>query len=236
MTDTQTLRVWDGAGRGQTELGWLSGAHSFSFGQHMDPDRMGFRSLRVINDDVISAGKGFGMHPHREMEILTWVLDGKVMHRDSTGESGEIEPGDLQLMSAGAGIRHSEMNGLDDGETKLLQIWIEPNVAGVTPGYQQSSFDEAERIDRWQLLASPGGRDGSLKIHSDAEVSVGLLGPGITIAAEVSGDRHAYVHIARGRVRIGDREFVGGDAVSFTGYKADITAIESSELMMFDLA
>jgi len=236
MTSTQTLRVWDGAGRGRTELGWLSGAHSFSFGRYMDPDRMGFRSLRVINDDVISTGKGFGMHPHQEMEILTWVLDGKIVHRDSTGMRGEIVPGDLQLMSAGTGIRHSETNGLDDGETKMLQIWIEPNVAGVTPGYQQASFDVSGRTDRWQLLASPDARDGSLKIHSDAEVSVALLSEGKYITAGVSDDRYAYVHIARGRVRIGDREFASGDAVSFSGREIEIMAIESSELILFELA
>ena len=124
----------------------------------------------MINDDVIKASRGFGIHPHSEMEILTWVLDGKIVHEDSTGKSGEIVPGDLQLMSAGTGIRHSEFNGLDDAPTHLLQIWIEPSVAGVEPGYQQASFDVAGRTDQWQLLVSPEARDGSLKIHAEAEV------------------------------------------------------------------
>ncbi len=235
MTLTTKLKVWDGATRGRTEIGWLKGWHSFSFGRHMDPDRMGFGSLRVINDDVIKAGRGFGMHPHREMEILTWVLDGKVVHEDSTGTRGEIIPGDLQLMSAGTGIRHSEINGLEDSATRLLQIWIEPSVAGVEPGYQQASFDVAGRADRWQLLASPDARDGSLKIHADAEVSVSALGAGKTIAAAVDSHRKAYVHIARGRVRIGDDEFVDGDAVSFENGSVEITAVDDSEIILFDL-
>ena len=240
MTPTTTmkatdLKVWDGATRGRTEIGWLDGKHSFSFGRFMDPARMGFGSLRVINDDVIKAGRGFGMHPHREMEILTWVLDGKVVHEDSTGMRGEIVPGDLQLMSAGTGIRHSEMNGLDDGATRLLQIWIEPGTAGIEPGDQQASFDEGGRADRWQLLASPDARDGSLKIHADAEVSVSVLRAGKAVHAAVDAGRMAYVHVARGRVRTGGDELVDGDAVSFEGGAVDITAVDDSEVLLFDL-
>lgn len=202
----------------------------------MDPERMGFRSLRVINDDVIKAGRGFGMHPHAEMEILTWVLDGKIRHEDSTGNSGEIVPGDLQLMSAGTGIRHSEFNGLYDATTHLLQIWIEPSVGGIAPGYQQTSFDSAGRADRWQLLASADARDGSLKIHADALVSVADLGSGSTLEASVAGGRHGYVHVAWGTVRVDGREFVGGDAFSFEAGGVEIEGIEDSELLMFDLA
>lgn len=237
MTTTTQLKVWDGATRGRTQIGWLDGKHSFSFGRHMDPERMGFRSLRVINDDVIKAGRGFGMHPHEEMEILTWVLDGKIKHEDSTGMSREIVPGDLQLMSAGTGIRHSEFNGLDDRETHLLQIWIEPGTTGIEPGYQQSSFDLAGRTDRWQLLASPEARDGSLKIHADAEVSVTVLSAGGSISAPVADGRHRYLHVAQGRVSVDGRELVGGDAVSFEGERAfEITAVQGSELILFDLA
>lgn len=237
MTTTTTTRFWDGATRGRTQIGWLDGKHSFSFGRYMDPERMGYRGLRVINDDVIKASRGFGMHPHAEMEILTWVLDGKVRHEDSTGKSGEIVPGDLQLMSAGTGIRHSEFNGLDDQETHLLQIWIEPGTAGVDPGYQQSSFDLEGRTDRWQLLASPDARDGSLKIHADAEVFVTELTTGSSITATGTAGRYVYLHVSRGRVSVDGRELVDGDAVSFEGERiVEISADQGSELILFDLA
>lgn len=236
MTTTQTLRFWDGATRGRTQIGWLDGYHSFSFGRYMDPDRMGFRSLRVINDDKIKPSRGFGMHPHHEMEILTWVLDGKVLHEDSTGKRGEIVPGDLQLMSAGTGIRHSEFNGLDDASTHLLQIWIEPSVSGVEPGYQQSSFDADGRMNRWQLLASPTARDHSLKIHADAEVSVSLLSAASTIEARLSEGQHGYVHIARGQIMIDGKELISGDAFSFESGSVEIQGIEDSELLFFELA
>ena len=236
MTVQTQLKVWDGSTRGRTEIGWLNRAHSFSFGRYFDPDRMGFRSLRVINDDVIKASRGFGIHPHSEMEILTWVLDGKIVHEDSTGKSGEIVPGDLQLMSAGTGIRHSEFNGLDDAPTHLLQIWIEPSVAGVEPGYQQASFDVAGRTDQWQLLVSPEARDGSLKIHAEAEVSVAVLSTGRELDAVISADRHGYLHVARGKVEVDGRELSSGDAVSFSGGSTVlIRGLEASELMLFDL-
>ncbi|MGJ8636388.1 MAG: pirin family protein [Phycisphaerales bacterium] len=236
MTTTTQLKFWDGATRGRTQIGWLDGKHSFSFGRYMDPERMGFRSLRVINDDVIKAGRGFGMHPHAEMEILTWVLDGKIRHEDSAGNSGEIVPGDLQLMSAGTGIRHSEFNGLDDATTHLLQIWIEPNASGVEPGYQQASFEVAGRTDQWQLLASPDARDGSLKIHAEAEVSVVELSEGCGVDAVIPSGLHGYLHVARGRVELDGRELVGGDAVSFEGEATiPIRGVEASELILFHL-
>jgi redox-sensitive bicupin YhaK (pirin superfamily) len=234
-TTTKTLRFWDAKTRGHTEIGWLDGYHSFSFGRYMDPERMGFRALRVINDDKIKAGRGFGMHPHSEMEILTWVLNGKVAHEDSTGQRGEIMPGDLQLMSAGTGIRHSEINGLDDATTHLLQIWIEPSEAGVEPGYQQASFDIDGRADRWQLLASPNAQDGSLKIHADAEVSVAILSAAGRIEARVAEERHGYVHVARGRIKVDDQELVSGDAFSFESGSVEIKGIEDSELLFFEL-
>jgi len=237
MMALTNLKVWDGSGRGLTKTGWLTSLHSFSFGHFVDPLRNGYRSLRVINDDVIAAGSGFGTHPHREMEILTWVLDGKVLHRDSTGMSGEIAAGELQLMSAGTGIEHSEMNGLDDGSTRFLQIWIEPGVVGVEPGYQQRSFDGADRAGRWQLIASPDARGGSLRVHQDACVSVIKLGVGGAAEVEIDAGRHGYLHVAFGHVRIGGDELFGGDAVSFRGQGAlDILADGDSELLFFDLA
>jgi len=237
MTTTTDMKVWNGNERGLTKTGWLKSLHSFSFGQYVDPLRSGFRSLRVVNDDVITAGSGFGRHSHKEMEILTWVLDGKLAHRDSTGASGEIVPGDFQLISAGTGIEHSEINGLDDGTTRFLQIWIEPGTAGVNPGYQQRSFDASGRVDRWQLIASPDARDGSLRVHQDAFVSVIKLGAGGTVKAEIAEGRHGYLHVARGRVRISEGEFGSGDAVSLAGQGVlEIVADEDSELLFFDLA
>jgi hypothetical protein len=164
------------------------------------------------------------------------VLDGKIKHEDSTGQRGEIVPGDLQLMSAGRGIRHSEFNGLDDATTHLLQIWIELSVAGVEPGYQQTSFDAAGRADKWQLLASPAARNGSLKIHADAEVSVADLNAGSTIEAIVPDGRHGYVHVARGKVRVDGKELTSGDAFSFETGRVEIQGIEGSELLFFELA
>lgn len=231
------IKVWEGNGRGSTEIGWLESNHSFSFGQFVDPLRSGFRSLRVINDDLIKPGSGFGTHPHQDMEILTWVLDGKIVHQDSMGTRGEIVPGDLQLMSAGTGLRHSEMNGHKDATTRFLQIWIEPEASGLSPEYQQKSFDASGRADRWQLIASPDARDGSLKVHQDAFVSVIKLSEGATVEAEITEGRHGYLHVTQGRVLIGERECVGGDAVSFTGEEAiEIFASEDSELLFFDLA
>lgn len=232
-----SIKVWPASGRGETSIGWLNGWHSFSFGWFMDPERMGFRALRVINEDFISASRGFGMHPHEEMEILTWVLDGKIKHQDSTGNSGEIVPGDLQLMSAGTGIRHSEMNGLDDQSTHMLQIWIEPGTAGAEPGYQQASFDLAGRTNQWQLIASSDSRDGSLKIHQDASVSVSVIEEGQNLEARAGDGRYAYVHIARGRVEIDGRVFESGDAVSFEdGQAVELRSVVDSEVLLFDLA
>ena len=231
------VKEWGKAGRGLTSTGWLESKHSFSFGQFVDPQRGGYRSLRVINDDVIAAGSGFGTHPHRNMEILTWVLDGKVVHQDSMGTRGEVVPGDLQLMSAGTGIRHSEMNGLDDASTRFLQIWIEPETTGLSPEYQQKAFDSSGRAGRWQLIASPDARDGSLRVHQDVFVNVVKLGVHEKVTAEILADRHGYLHIARGKIRVGDSEMTSGDAVSFTSEKVfEIVADEDSELLLFDLA
>lgn len=236
MTKLAEMNIWNGNSRGVTDIGWLKSLHSFSFGEFKDAERNGFRSLRVINDDVITGGSGFGTHPHRDMEILTWVLEGKIVHQDSMGTQGELVPGDLQLMSAGTGIHHSEMNGLDDGPTRFLQIWIEPEVTGTSPEYQQRSFDPAGRADRWQLIASPDARDGALRMGQDVFVSVMKLSKGGVAVSEIAQGRSGYLHVAFGQVQVGDRKLAGGDAISFTGESAvEIVASEDSELLFFDL-
>ena len=219
MTKLTEMNIWNGNSRGVTDIGWLKSLHSFSFGEFNDAERNGFRSLRVINDDVI-----------------TGVLEGKIVHQDSMGTQGELDPGDLQLMSAGTGIHHSEMNGLDDGPTRFLQIWIEPEVTGTSPEYQQRSFDPAGRADRWQLIASPDARDGALRIGQDVFVSVMKLSKGGVAVSEIAQGRSGYLHVAFGQVQVGDRKLAGGDAISFTGESAvEIVASEESELLFFDL-
>src|SRR5262245_32286979 len=173
-----TLVKRPAAARGQTELGWLDSRHSFSFGDYFDPDNMGFRSLRVINDDQVAPGQGFGMHPHRDMEIVTYVLSGALEHRDSLGTGEVIRPGEVQRMTAGTGIRHSEFNPSPTEPVHLLQIWLLPERRGLEPSYEQKAFPESERRNRWRLVASPDGRDGSVTIRQDAAMSVTTLDPG----------------------------------------------------------
>lgn len=232
-----TIRADD---RGRTRLGWLDSAHSFSFGRYIDRSRMGFRSLRVINDDVIAPGGGFGEHPHADMEILTWVLDGALRHGDSLANSEVLVPGELQRMTAGRGIRHSEFNASDTEPAHLLQIWIEPGTAGLEPAYGQRAFPAAGRADRWQLLAAGGSRVGdadALRIHQDASLCVADLGAGASLPFEVDAGRYGYLHIATGSVTIDGRAYAAGDAVSFAGPGA-LTLIgqESSQVLAFDLA
>jgi redox-sensitive bicupin YhaK (pirin superfamily) len=226
-----------GRERGTTDLGWLHSRHSFSFGAYHDPARIAFRSLRVLNDDVVEPGGGFGEHGHDNMEIISWVLDGGLAHADSTGTRGVIEPGDVQVMTAGAGIRHSEMNASGTAPVHFLQIWIVPAVRDAEPSYVQRRFPKDGRRDRWQRLVRPDGRDGSIRIAQDAHLSVAEVGAGARIEAGVGDGRHGYLHVARGTVRIGDETLGAGDAVTWTGAgRLEIVADEASALMLFDLA
>jgi hypothetical protein len=222
--------------RGATKLGWLDSKHSFSFNRYYDPRHMGFRSLRVINDDVVSAGGIFGTHPHENMEILTWVLSGSVAHKDSTGSAGEIRPGDLQKMSAGTGIFHSEANGSKTESTHFYQIWILPAKMGLEPSYGQKNFPIEERTNRLRLVASRDGRDGSVLVHQDAEMLTGILDAGVEMAHDSKG-RHVWLQVATGRVEVNGVELSAGDGAHTSDDESvRIRALDKSEVILFDLA
>lgn len=225
------------AERGHFHHGWLDTFHSFSFGDYFDPAHHQFRALRVINEDWIEPGQGFGTHPHRDMEILTWVLEGALEHRDSTGGGGVIRPGELQRMSAGRGIRHSEFNASATERVHLLQIWLLPEASGLEPRYGQTAFEAAGRRDRWQLLASREGAEGSLDIHQDAALWVADLEPGSTLDCSLDPGRHAWIQVARGRIRVNGIEMQAGDGAALSGEASlSIEGLESSQVLRFDLA
>ena len=218
--------------RGHAEHGWLDSWHSFSFADYYDPDHMGFGPLRVINEDRIQQGSGFGTHGHRDMEIITYVLEGAVAHRDSIGTGSTIVPGDVQRMSAGTGVRHSEYNGAD-GVTHFLQIWIEPEVTGIAPSYEQKRFGAEEKRGRLRLIASPDRREGSLLIHQDALVYAGLFDG--KECAELAPERRAYVHVARGNISVNGHALGAGDALKSEGGKLMLENGRDAEVLVFDL-
>jgi len=218
--------------RGETRTDWLESWHSFSFGHYRDPRHMGFRRLRVINDDVIAAGGGFGMHPHQDMEILTFMDRGALVHRDSMGNGSRIEPGDVQRMTAGTGVLHSEENPSQSESTRLLQVWIEPATRGLTPSYEQRSFG-----DGWQLVASRDGRDGSLLVHQDVDVYRARLEAGDARTFELAEGRHAWLQVVGGDVELGGHRLGEGDGAAVSGEsKLDITTHSDSHYLLFDLA
>jgi quercetin 2,3-dioxygenase len=236
-TATHNFTVRRSEDRGKTEAGWLHGRHSFSFGRYFDPKNLGYRSLRVINDDIVEPASGFGEHGHDNMEIVTWVLEGALHHRDSTGGDGELRPGELQAMTAGRGIRHSEFNDSPSERVHLLQIWIEPDTQQLQPAYGQKAFARDGRTGQWQTLASPDGRDGSMRIHQDAILSVTDLSTGKEVSLELGADRHSYVHVAFGTVQVGETTLKAGDAITFAGPESlTFTASEESQILFFDLA
>jgi len=231
------IRIRSASDRGRTELGWLDGRHTFSFGDYHDPEHMGFRALRVLNDDRVRPGKGFGTHPHRDMEIVTCVVAGALEHRDSMGNGSVIRPGDVQRMSAGTGVLHSEFNPSPTEPTRLLQIWILPERQGLTPSYEQRSFSEAERRGQLRLVAARDGRDGAVAIHQDAEIRMGLLGPRESVAHPLRAGRHAWVQVATGEVQVGGAVLREGDGASFSGEPAvEIAGVTAAEVLLFDLA
>jgi redox-sensitive bicupin YhaK (pirin superfamily) len=200
--------------RGRTKLDWLDSSHTFSFGDYYDPGHMGFRALRVINDDFVQPGKGFGTHSHRDMEIISLVLEGALEHKDSTGASSVIRHGDVQRMSAGTGITHSEWNHAREAKVHFLQIWILPEARGLKPGYEQKSIPEETRRGRLVLLASRDGRDGSVTIHQDASLYGARLDPGQSVAHVILPGRHAWAHVARGAVTLNGRTLAAGDGAA----------------------
>jgi redox-sensitive bicupin YhaK (pirin superfamily) len=221
--------------RGHVQHGWLDTYHTFSFADYYDPEWMGFRSLRVINDDLIMPGMGFGIHPHRDMEIITWVLRGALAHKDSMGNERVIRAGELQYMAAGTGIRHSEYNASGNEAVHLLQIWIQPDRKGVTPRYAEKSLVGATP-GRLHLMTSKTGRDGSISIHQDADLWFAKLDPGHQAGHRLAPGRHAWLHVAQGDVMLNGAILSGGDAAGLSGEShLELVAEKSSQVLLFDL-
>jgi redox-sensitive bicupin YhaK (pirin superfamily) len=230
------ITIRPSAERGVSRFDWLDSRHTFSFGEYFDPDQLGFADLRVINQDVVQADQGFGTHAHRDMEILTWVLEGALEHRDSLGNGSTIRPGDAQRMSAGTGVTHSEYNPSPGEPVHFLQIWILPARRGMPPSYEQKHFPEAERRNVLRLVASPDARDGSVRIHQDAAVHATLLDPGKSLRHGLDPGRHAWVQVARGAVDVNGSALHAGDGAALGDETSvELTAREPSELVLFDL-
>ncbi|MBE7541740.1 MAG: pirin family protein [Bryobacteraceae bacterium] len=231
------IKVRPAATRGNTRISWLNARHSFSFNRYYDPEYMGFRSLRVLNDDIVAPGGKFGMHPHENMEILTWILSGSVAHEDSTGGRGLIRPGDVQRMSAGTGVFHSEANGSDTEPVRLLQIWLTPEKDGLPPSYEDKHFPEAERRNALRLIASPTAENGSTIIHQDARVYATLLDEGAQVDLPLAEGRHAWVQVATGSVTVNGVTLNEGDGAAISGESAlAVQAAAPAEVLLFDLA
>jgi redox-sensitive bicupin YhaK (pirin superfamily) len=223
--------------RGHFNFGWLDTYHTFSFGDYFDPRNMGFRSLRVINEDWVKEGRGFPTHPHRDMEIITYILKGALEHRDSMGTGSVIRPGEVQRMSAGTGVTHSERNPSTDEPVHLLQIWIMPDKRNYRPSYEQKAYADEEKRGRLRLIASPDGSEGSVTIHQDARLYSTLLEPGEKVLHELQPDRHAWVQVARGAVEINGQPLEQSDGAAISSEDSlVIKAREASEILLFDLA
>ena len=223
--------------RGHADHGWLDSYHSFSFADYFDPNHVEFGALRVINEDRVAPGAGFGTHGHRDMEIISYVLEGELAHRDSTGTSSVIRPGDVQRMSAGRGVMHSEFNHSHANPVHFLQVWIQPNVRGIEPEYEEKRFGAEEKRGRLRLIASPDGADGSVRIHQDARILAGLFDGDERAALAIEPGRRAYVHVARGTITVNDVALGAGDALMATD--SSPLALRDgmgAEVIVFDLA
>ena len=230
------IDVIPSAGRGSADHGWLKSKHTFSFADYYNPSMMGFGKLRVINEDWIEAGQGFGTHPHRDMEIVTYMIDGALEHKDSMGNGSIIRPGELQRMTAGTGVLHSEFNHSQDQQAHLLQIWILPEENGLEPGYEQKLFPVEEKRNRWRVVGSRDGRDGSLTIHQDIQLVSTVLDADTDIDYTFDEGRRGYLQVVSGQVRIDDKELTAGDAVAMQDQSEfSITALQESELLLFDM-
>ncbi len=237
------IRLRKSCERGYADHGWLNSYHSFSFADYHDPAHMGVGNLRVINEDRIAPGTGFGTHGHRDMEIVSYVLDGELAHKDSMGNgtaagaSGVIRPGDVQRMSAGTGVLHSEFNHAADRTTHFLQIWILPDRRGIAPGYEQKHFDASGKRGALRLVASPDGREGSVTIHADAALRVGLFDGAESAELPLDPQRLAYVHVARGKLQVNGQPLNAGDAVTLDGEsRLSLAHGQEAEVLVFDLA
>ncbi len=223
--------------RGHADHGWLKSQHSFSFAGYHDPDHMGFGNLRVINEDRIAAGRGFGTHGHKDMEIISYVLSGELAHKDSLGNVKGIPPGDVQRMSAGTGVQHSEFNQADGQTTHFLQIWIEPNVTGIAPGYEQKTFTDLEKRGTLRLVASHDGAQGSVTMHADARLYAGLLDGDEAAALALNSARKTYVHLVRGELEVNGQKLASGDAAMIQAQnRLELRNGIDAEVLVFDLA
>jgi redox-sensitive bicupin YhaK (pirin superfamily) len=223
--------------RGHFDFGWLDTRHTFSFGEYYDPRHMGFRALRVINEDVVRGGGGFGTHPHRDMEIVTYVLSGALAHKDSMGNGSTIRPDDVQRMSAGTGVTHSEHNASPSDPVHLLQIWLLPAETGTAPSYEQRAFPAAEKRGRLRLVGAPDGRDGAVTIHQDVALYASVLDAGDRVQHRLAPGRHAWVQVVRGRVTVNGQPLAAGDGAALSAEPEVVIAAEdASEVLLFDLA
>ena len=223
--------------RGHADHGWLNSYHSFSFAGYFDEKHMGFGNLRVINEDRIAPGTGFGTHGHKDMEIISYVLSGNLAHKDSMGNVKGIPPGDVQRMSAGTGVQHSEFNHAEGQTTHFLQIWIEPKIKGIAPGYEQKTFADGEKRGKLQLVASPDGTSGSVTVHADAKIYAGLLDGPETALLPLNPARKAYIHLVKGSLQVNGLQLAGGDAALLSmESQLQLTAGQDAEVLVFDLA
>jgi redox-sensitive bicupin YhaK (pirin superfamily) len=223
--------------RGAVNMGWLDARHSFSFGDYHDPEHMGFGPLRVINEDRIQPSQGFGMHGHRDMEIVTYIIEGALEHKDNMGNGSVIRRGDVQRMTAGTGVRHSEFNHSNETRTHLLQIWLLPESAGLAPGYEEKKFSDAEKRNRLRLIASRDAREDSLKIHQDVDLYATILDNGLKLEHQFKKGRRGWVQVVKGDVMLNGEALGSGDGASISGEtRVTLTAVAEVELLLFDMA
>ena len=222
--------------RGAADHGWLRAKHTFSFADYYDPERVEFGSLRVINEDRIAPGKGFGTHPHRDMEIITYIIDGVIEHKDSMGNGTTITPGEVQRMTAGTGVLHSEFNHSQEQELHLLQIWIYPEKNGLEPGYEQTRFTREEKLNRLRLVGSRDGRDGSVTIHQDVNLYSSILEAGNEVTLDLANDRKVFVQVVQGDIAVSGQPLAAGDGAQIEGERAlQIEARSEAEFLVFDM-
>ena len=229
------IQIRKSSERGHFDHGWLNTYHTFSFADYYDPEFMGFRSLRVINEDRVAPGGGFGTHGHRDMEIVSYVLEGALAHRDNIGTGGVIKPGDVQRMSAGSGVLHSEMNGSKEEPVHFLQIWILPESKGIKPAYEQKHFDEKERQGVLRLVAAPGSNDGAVQIHQDVRIYSALLDNGTSVTHKFDTERYGWVQVARGEIDLNGNRLVAGDGAAISGEPSVTISGTGAEVLLFDL-
>jgi len=231
------IQIQKSEDRGHADHGWLDSRFSFSFAEYFDPEHVQFRTLRVMNDDHIAGGGGFPTHPHRDMEIVTYVLEGALAHKDSLGNGSVIRPGDVQYMSAGTGVAHSEFNASAKEPVHMYQIWMFPDKKNYAPAYDQKHFPEAEKRGKLRLVVSPDGREGSVKIRQDNQLYAAVLGPGDTVKHDLKKDRHAYVQVVRGGVKLNGQELGTGDGAAISEEPSlQLTGGKDAEVLLFDLA